>query len=205
MAALLVHDCNGSYIEQRKLKRRQIVEEILTKVERNEELARVKRDHLASSQRGFSSGGGGSGRHQPNHRFASKDYLISWRVGCTNFMQSEADSFCQKSNMRPISIDSFAEEREFLGLVGREKQKYFWTGGKLSGGARRGDTIQWPSGRVYNDVNWSDAGSSGRPQPDNREGNELCLAVLNNFYDNEGIVFHDIACHHRKPVICEAS
>ena len=47
--------------------------------------------------------------------------------------------------------------------------------------------------------------SAGGPQPDNREGNEFCLAVLNNFYDNEGIAFHDIACYHRKPVICEAS
>merc|ERR1712013_700708 len=107
--------------------------------------------------------------------------------------------------MRPISIDSSGEEREFLGLVGRENQKYFWTGGKLSGRTRRGDTIQWPSGKVYNNVNWSNSGGAGGPQPDNREGNEFCLAVLNNFYDNEGIAFHDIACYHRKPVICEAS
>ena len=42
----------------------------------------------------------------------------------------------------------------------------------------------------------------GRPQPDNRVGNEQCLAVLNNFY-NDGVKFHDVACHHRKPVICE--
>ena len=27
---------------------------------------------------------------------------------------------------------------------------------------------------------------AGRPQPDNREGNESCLAVLNNFY-NDGV------------------
>ena len=44
---------------------------------------------------------------------------------------------------------------------------------------------------------------AGRPQPDNREGNERCLGVLNNFYQ-DGVKFHDIACHHRKPVICEA-
>merc|ERR1711936_431620 len=177
-------------------KRRQIVEEILTKVESHEEeLAREKRDHIASSQRGFSSGGGCSGRHQPNHRFAGKDYLISWRVGCSDFMQSEADSFCQKSNMRPISVDSLSEERHFLDLLGRERQKYFWTGGKLFGRVGRGAAIQWPSGRVYDDINWSNTGGTGRPQPDNREGNEFCLGVLNNF--------HDIACHHRKPVICE--
>ena len=49
---------------------------------------------------------------------------------------------------------------------------------------------------------WSNTGGAGRPQPDNREGNEVCLAVLNNFY-NDGVKFHDVSCHHRKPVICE--
>ena len=45
--------------------------------------------------------------------------------------------------------------------------------------------------------------SNRRPQPDNREGRETCLGVLNGVY-NDGIKFHDISCHHRKPVICEA-
>ena len=44
---------------------------------------------------------------------------------------------------------------------------------------------------------------ANRPQPDNREGDEVCLAVLNNFY-NDGVRFHDVSCHHRKPIICEA-
>ena len=43
---------------------------------------------------------------------------------------------------------------------------------------------------------------TGQRQPDNREGDETCLAVLNNFY-NDGVKFHDVSCHHRKPVICE--
>jgi hypothetical protein len=30
------------------------------------------------------------------------------------------------------------------------------------------------------------------------------MAILNNFYD-DGIKWHDIACHHRKPFICEDS
>ena len=33
---------------------------------------------------------------------------------------------------------------------------------------------------------------------------EPCLAVLNNFY-NDGIKWHDVACHHEKPFICEDS
>jgi len=30
------------------------------------------------------------------------------------------------------------------------------------------------------------------------------MAILNNLYD-DGIKWHDIACHHRKPFICEDS
>lgn len=51
--------------------------------------------------------------------------------------------------------------------------------------------------------------SIGRPQPDNREytqggAEEECMAILNNLYE-DGIKWHDIACHHRKPFICEDS
>ena len=47
-----------------------------------------------------------------------------------------------------------------------------------------------------------------RKQPDNREKvqqggeDEACLAVLNNFY-GDGIKWHDVACHHEKPIVCE--
>ena len=47
-----------------------------------------------------------------------------------------------------------------------------------------------------------------RRQPDNREKiqsggeDEACLAVLNNFY-GDGIKWHDVACHHEKPIVCE--
>ena len=63
--------------------------------------------------------------------------------------------------------------------------------------------ISWPSGRGYSSVAWSHTGGEGRAQPDNREGDEVCLAVLNNFY-NDGVKFHDVSCHHRKPIICES-
>lgn len=47
----------------------------------------------------------------------------------------------------------------------------------------------------------------GLAQPDNREEKqngaaENCLALLNNFY-GDGIHWHDVACHHRKPFVCE--
>ena len=49
--------------------------------------------------------------------------------------------------------------------------------------------------------------SSNTRQPDNREGREggeeeACLAVLNNFY-GDGIKWHDVACGHEKPIVCE--
>ena len=44
--------------------------------------------------------------------------------------------------------------------------------------------------------------SDRRAQPDNRVGNENCAAILNNFY-GDGIKFHDVACHHTKPALCE--
>ena len=31
---------------------------------------------------------------------------------------------------------------------------------------------------------------------------EACLAVLDGLYD-DGLAWHDVACHHVKPVICE--
>ncbi|TGZ38132.1 Uncharacterized protein DBV15_09993 [Temnothorax longispinosus] len=33
---------------------------------------------------------------------------------------------------------------------------------------------------------------------------ESCLSILNNFY-NDGIKWHDVACHHVKPFVCEDS
>ena len=49
---------------------------------------------------------------------------------------------------------------------------------------------------------------AGLPQPDNRAAGEnppsqeTCLAILNNFYA-DGIKWHDVACHHKKPTVCE--
>jgi len=159
------------------------------------------RNNGNSFRNGGGGGGGGvrcGGGNRPNHSFQGREYLVSWRIGCTSFTQGEGASFCRRNGMKPISIDSSAKEREFLGLVSREGQRYFWTGGNV-----RGRSISWPSGRRYNNVNWSNTGGANRPQPDNREGNEFCLAVLNNFY-NDGVRFHDVSCRHRKPIICEA-
>merc|ERR1712168_780287 len=74
---------------------------------------------------------------------------------------------------------------------------------------------------------WSNTGETGIPQPDNFEGikegplqaennigitveglqefhDEACLAVLNDKYQ-DGIKWHDVACHFRSVIICEDS
>jgi len=151
---------------------------------------------------GGGRGRGGAGRcgggNRPNYSFGGQDFLVSWKLGCSSFTNRGGEEFCRANGMKPISIDSQAKENEFLNLVGRERQKYFWTGGKV-----RGRKITWPSGRRYNRVAWSNTGGLGEPQPDNREGDEFCVAVLNNFY-KDGIRFHDVSCHHKKPIICES-
>eukprot|EP00091_Calanus_sinicus_P000390 TRINITY_DN10318_c0_g1_i4.p1 TRINITY_DN10318_c0_g1~~TRINITY_DN10318_c0_g1_i4.p1 ORF type:complete len:121 (-),score=22.19 TRINITY_DN10318_c0_g1_i4:72-434(-) len=79
-------------------------------------------------RQGPSGGGGGrcGGGNQPNY----KNYLVSWRLGCTSFSQSAGESFCRANGMRPISLDSSDKEKEFLDLVASDRQKYFWTGRK---------------------------------------------------------------------------
>lgn len=101
--------------------------------------------------------------------------------------------------------------------------KYIWTSGRLCDfkGCDRPDLLPtsvngwfWTAelqklapttDRLQND--WSESGGLGLPQPDNRElqqggANENCLALLNQFY-NDGVHWHDVACHHRKPWVCE--
>jgi len=106
---------------------------------------------------GRPTGGRGGGRcgggNAPNHNFQGRNYLVSWRLGCTSFTQGAGEAFCRSNGMRPISIDNSAKEREFTSLVAREGQKYFWTGGRMSGGR-----VTWPSGRSYTNVNWSHTG-----------------------------------------------
>jgi hypothetical protein len=69
-----------------------------------------------------------------------------------------------------------------------------------------------PSNQVPNSFSfnpWSQTGHKKVRQPDNAEfeingTNESCLAVLNNVY-NDGIAWHDVACYHEKPFVCEDS
>ena len=105
------------------------------------------------SNRPSSGGRRCGGGNRANHQFQGRNYLVSWRLGCSSFTQSGGESFCRSNGMRLVSLDSTAKEREFLGLVSREGQRFFWTGGRV-----RGRSISWPSGRRHDNVNWSNTG-----------------------------------------------
>lgn len=92
---------------------------------------------------------------------------------------------CDRDDLKPISAKG-----------------WFWSGSGVRIKAK--DDLSGPQGP------WSPKGGDNIPQPDNRElritgkNDEACLAVLNNYYE-DGIVWHDIACYHKKPFVCEDS
>merc|ERR1711915_1081924 len=102
---------------------------------------RSGRQNRRNNRRNQSGNGRGCrGGYQPNHRYQGNDFLVSWRVGCSKFTQSEGEAFCRANGMQAISLGSSAKEREFLGLLAKDRQRYFWTGGKVNG-----RNISWPS------------------------------------------------------------
>ncbi|XP_037077013.1 pulmonary surfactant-associated protein D-like [Pollicipes pollicipes] len=129
------------------------------------------------------------------------DYIISWRDvdPIRQYSWNEADEECRSRGRRLISLQTAEKDAFAVSEIKSADIPYIWTSGtKQDGLFFWGDGSLLPSGYT----NWSKTGGAGRPQPDNNEGSENCVGVLNNFYD-DGIVWHDIACHHRKHFICE--
>jgi len=144
------------------------------------------------------AGGSGSG----NHQYQGRSYLLTWRTGQNGFSHSAARSFCRSRGMRIVSLDSISKATHFMDLLERDNAPYFWAGGRTS--SDKG-TLSWENGRSERIIRgrfpWSTEGLRG-PQPDGGQGSELCLAILNNVY-NDRVKFHDVGCSHRKPTICE--
>merc|ERR1712106_198472 len=95
-----------------------------------------------------SSSSSGGGREEEEYN--GKTYLVSWRVGQRGFTHRGGDSWCRGKNnkgksYRAISFEDSSEESYFKSLVARENEKYFWTGGSVSG-----RSISWPSGSHNN-------------------------------------------------------
>ncbi|XP_044726674.1 uncharacterized protein LOC123290518 [Chrysoperla carnea] len=156
-----------------------------------------------------------------------KGYLFSWREPQLKGVEEDwlsARNYCRQRCMDLISLETRVENEWIKERIKQENVKYIWTSGRLCDfeGCNRPDLLPrhingwfWTAElqklaptniREQND--WSETGGIGKPQPDNREPiqqggpPENCLAILNEFY-NDGIHWHDVACHHRKPWVCE--
>ncbi|QQP38718.1 Uncharacterized protein FKW44_019377 [Caligus rogercresseyi] len=118
-------------------------------------------------------------------------YLITWLLpNCKKFTQDEAINYCQRNGMKAISLETNAKAEETFRLLAANRQRYYWTGGRVN---HRDTLSPGPTAKSH------ETSHSG---PKLEEGDEVCVAVLNNFY-NDGIRYHDVSCHHTKPTICE--
>jgi len=159
-------------------------------------------------------------------QFNGRNYLFSWqdsRVSGTKWDWFNARNYCRKRCMDLVSFES-QQEYDWVKSHVDGSVRFFWTSGRkcnfdgcdkpeffpknINGWFWSANQVKMgpTNGRQFND--WSHTGGAGRPQPDNREQvqqggeEEACMAVLNNFY-GDGIKWHDVACHHEKPIICE--
>ncbi|KAK8741947.1 hypothetical protein OTU49_002026, partial [Cherax quadricarinatus] len=143
----------------------------------------------------------GSSGVQADDTFGGSEYYFSWKHdGGKEYTGSAAASLCSSlgGGWHAVGISSQEELNYIHGIIAREGLDYIWTGGNKSGNG-----FKWRNGEPFSVTGWSHTGLNRKPQPDNREGGkENCLAILNNFY-KDGIKWHDVACHHLKPVICE--
>ncbi|XP_039295969.1 uncharacterized protein LOC111048441 isoform X2 [Nilaparvata lugens] len=161
-------------------------------------------------------------------KFNGHGYYFSWKDPATAKMEEDwlgGRNWCRARCMDLVSLQTAAENNYIKNLLVQDKVRYIWTSGRMCDfkGCDRADLqpkaingwfwtaelqkLPPTTDRSQND--WSETGGIGRPQPDNREelqngAPENCLAVLNNFY-NDGVHWHDVACHHRKPFVCEES
>nr|AAX55747.1 mannose-binding protein [Pacifastacus leniusculus] len=168
------------------------------------------------------TGGGGQAQEQPlstkfypayispqvHVSLGGSNYHFSWCVdGGQKYVWQQANSYCKQlgPGWGAVSIESPTENQFISTIIDKHSLPYIWTSGnRLSGGL---NDWRWGTGQPLKYENWARTGFiPGNPQPDNQEdNNEQCLSVLNRFYPNDGITWHDVGCHHVKPTICEYS
>jgi len=160
----------------------------------------------------------------------NKYYFFSWSHGPTASHERDwldSRNICRKHCQDLVSIETKEENTFIMNNMRQNNVKYIWTSGRKCNfdGCDRADLMPHiVNGWFWSGSNaripatnstsvwrgeWSNTGGGGKAQPDNREfgenGNdEACIAVLNNFY-NDGLAWHDVACHHVKPWVCEDS
>jgi len=163
-------------------------------------------------------------------RHASRNghnYYFSWEHSKTRNLEVDwldGRNICRRHCMDLVSLETPGENNFIKARMANARVRYIWTSGRkcnfegcnrrdqqpnlINGWFWSGSGVRLGATNNRNNGDWSHSGGAGRPQPDNREigqGNdEACLSVLNNFY-NDGVKWHDVACQHLKPFVCEDS
>jgi len=171
-------------------------------------------------------------RVRHSHMFRNgHHYFFSWRHRPTSSHERDwldARNICRKHCQDLVSLEDADEARAIENAVARDNVRYIWTSGRLcdfdgcddaslqpkniNGWFWSGSNERMPATDTkisQNYPNWSHTGGLGTKQPDSREnkegsGEESCMGILNNFYQ-DGIKWHDVACLHEKPWVCEDS
>ncbi|OXA44494.1 L-selectin [Folsomia candida] len=158
-----------------------------------------------------------------DNRGVSHNYLFSWENGPTSNLNLDwdgAQKICREHCMDLVSIETGGENDFIKQRIASGAVKYIWTSGRRNPGFDLVNSWYWAGsgariGPTNNRANgdWSHTGGAKKPQPDNRENTpgdfgyrgyeEHCLSFLNNFYQ-DGIRWHDVACYHTKPFVCES-
>ncbi|KAK3862641.1 hypothetical protein Pcinc_031511 [Petrolisthes cinctipes] len=98
-----------------------------------------------------------------------------------------------------ISVENQIKNNVLSAVMSAHGQRTTWTSGN------RLTTKRWSwskTGVQSHYTNWARTGRLGRPQPDNANGDELCLSVVNSYTD--GAAWHDASCTDLSPVVCQA-
>ncbi|XP_069954378.1 uncharacterized protein [Cherax quadricarinatus] len=135
--------------------------------------------------------------------YDGKAYHFSWcHDGGRSYTWLTAVYYCAGlgNGFQPVSLESRREQDFISTIVIQHYISDVWT----SGNTISSSSWTWLSGASSAYTNWSRTGRRGLPQPDNDEGNEQCLALLNNHY-NDGVTWHDSNCNNQRHVICEAT
>ncbi|KAF0292150.1 Asialoglycoprotein receptor 2 [Amphibalanus amphitrite] len=146
---------------------------------------------------GPGSGPGFSGPGRPY-------YYLSWRDAPPTRMLytwAEADDICRMEGGQLISVNTREKQSYLSWLFDEEAEdiRSLWTSGKFQTGEFR-----WADGTAVSAgyTRWSRTGPLFQPQPDNAEGFEDCIAVLNDLY-GDGVAWHDEQCSYRHHFVCE--
>lgn len=162
-----------------------------------------------------------------NGEFNGTRYFFSWKYEPTKDMKVtwfQARNVCRRHCMDLVSLETSEENEYVKDQLIKSAIRYTWTSGRkcnfdgcdradlqptiINGWFWSGSGIRLGPTNNTLDGDWGTKGGDGKNQPDNRElrvtnkNDEACLAILNNFY-NDGVVWHDIACYHKKYFVCE--